>query len=1345
LKTLAHIIIVKSIALSIIIWLSSCFWINAVRPAPQGRPLRLFGSFLRVVGALLALALQPGLAGAGQMRDGNADFLVENWLEGDGLPESSAYALAQTPDGYLWVGTAEGVCCYNGSDFSSSGRGLARPILDGNILYLFADHAGRLLASTDQGLGIRENKTWRTIPATNIIARSMAEDASGQVWLGTFDGRLFNIQKDKMVAAPTPAGLTPSGMFCLNDRQDGGIWLANRGFIGRWTNSGWQRFGPPETLRNTLLATTASQGGIWAYTPGHVTRYWPDGRQAEFSAPNIEQPRLLMEDRSGALWLGSTSRGYLCFHPGGRVFASVTETNGLIQNSAWCMLQDVEGNFWLGGSCNGLSRLRPRLFQTIGVENGLPSQIVSTVAEESPDHLIAGTHGHGVARIHAGQVVSVSAKTADRRLDYICSIIRDYQGRIWTGTYQGGLWVEENGAQHQVPLPPNLGKTVNSLVEDSHQRIWLGTGSGLGRIEGDTIIDVGAKFGLAGTSVTCLAWDTNMGVLWFGTYDQGLCRLEGQQLTHYGTGKGLPVNRISSVYIDPQGCLWFGMVGKGLACFHQDKFSFLGINQGFPGTTVGSMIEDGRGWLWFDSDKGILRARLDDLYQVVEGTLTAPEWDVFDSSDGLSSAGFFQGTQPAALRAASGRLWFATMGGLVSVDPAQIQLNTNTPPVVIERVSFNDAHGGPHLLYGPLPNRIRLKPGSTDLMVNFAALSFSAPAKNRFSYHLRGFGENWVRIGNRHSLSWHALPAGSYQLQIIASNNDHAWNTNGVVFDFVMEPYFWQTAWFPLLALLAVGVGGGLAAWRITHARLERRIVSLEQQRALERERARLAMVMESTSDLVAFADHQGRMLHLNPAGRKLLGLTENQDVSNLTLAGMLPPAAAARFETEALPAARLQGSWEGETTLHHNDGHEIPVTQTIMVHQGLKNGDRFLSTIVRDLTEQKRSEQASERLQAQLLQAQKMDSVGRLAGGIAHDFNNMLQVILGNVDLALEEVSPGTTLHSALVEIQKSASRSAELTSQLLTFARKQIFRAQELDLNEALADTAKMLQRLIGENIELVWHPGAGLWPVRLDPSQVTQILTNLAINARDAIRDQGRLTIELTNLTLSPQETLGDVDLIPGEYVRLSVQDNGHGMSPEIMDHLFEPFFTTKDIGQGTGLGLATVFGIVKQNQGLIKVDSTPGQGTTFRLYFPRSNYAPMNHANHPAGHLPLHGTETILVVEDEENILNLVVLTLKKRGYRVLSATEPEIAMDLAATHPGKIDLLITDIVMPGMNGKELSEKLVAHQPAMKALFMSGYTAEIIAQHGALEAGLHFLQKPFTIQSFLEKVRKTLDNP
>jgi len=1298
---------------------------------------------MRRVLTVLTFVIQMGIACAGQSRSGNSDFLIENWLEGDGLPESSAYTVAQTADGYLWVGTADGIYRYNGSEFTAPGGSSTNPVLNGVIQYLYVDHAKRLWVSSEFGLSIHENDAWRTIRSTNTIARTIAEDASGQILLGTYDGRLFTVADDKITPFPAPEGLAPSGVFCLADTHDGGIWLANRGFIGRLTSQGWVRSGAPGLIHNSLIATTARDGGIWTYTPGKLARFFADGRENDYPAPNIDQPRALLEDRAGTIWVASNSRGYFRFMPGGGVISTVTATNGLVHNSSWCMLQDAEGNFWLGSSCGGLSQLRSRVFRTIGVPDGLPTQIACSVAEESPGHMIIGTHGGGTVRIQNDKVVP-GPPSPNRQGDYAWSVLHDQAGRTWIGTYEQGLLVEENGVKHNFPLPVSLGKTINCLLEDTQGQIWVGTGMGYGIIAHDIARDASAGSPLAGASVRSIAEDAKSGAVWLGTYDRGIYRLKNQTFTHYGRGNGLPGNRISSLYVEPDGSLWAGIFGRGLVCIQDGRITPLGPNQGFPATTVGSILADGLGWFWFGTDRGILRVSNDQLRRAVQRPWPRADFVLFDSSDGLYSADCFEGFQPAATRDDAGHLWFATINGVVTVDPAQIQLNTNPPPIVIERVTFKDPAG----VNRPLPvtgtKPVSLRPGSSELVVELAALSYSVPEKNRYAYHLAGLNDRWVPLGNRRTVTLSLLPPGSYQLHIKASNNDDTWN-EATVFAFKMEPFIWQTLWFRLLVLLAVAGCGGLAAWQLTHIRLRRRIASLEQQRAFEQDRARLATVMEATSDLVAFADNQGRVLHLNPAGRKLLGLDQTSDLPGLTLTNMHPRWAAQRVAEEGIPAARQHGTWEGETALRNHQGQEIPVTQTIMAHQGPKAGGSFLSTIARDIRERKLAEQASERLQAQLLQAQKMESVGRLAGGIAHDFNNMLQVILGNADLALEESAPGSELHLELLEIRESATRSAELTSQLLTFARKSVFRPQELNLNETVEGTSKMLQRLIGENIKLVLHCGENLWPVRMDPSQVTQILTNLAINARDAIGGQGRLIIEMSNITLSPHQALADAEVVPGEFVLLSVQDNGQGMTQEVLDHLFEPFFTTKEIGKGTGLGLATVFGIVKQNGGLIRVDSTPGQGSVFRIYFPRSLANIMNSPATPPPPKPARGTETIIIVEDEENILHLVVLTLRKQGYQVIPALTPETALNLAAAHNGKIDLLITDVVMPGMNGKELKEKLSATQPRMKSLFMSGYTADVIAQHGALEAELHFLQKPFTIHSFLEKVRRILDNP
>ncbi|MBI5533869.1 MAG: PAS domain S-box protein [Deltaproteobacteria bacterium] len=398
---------------------------------------------------------------------------------------------------------------------------------------------------------------------------------------------------------------------------------------------------------------------------------------------------------------------------------------------------------------------------------------------------------------------------------------------------------------------------------------------------------------------------------------------------------------------------------------------------------------------------------------------------------------------------------------------------------------------------------------------------------------------------------------------------------------------------------------------------------------------------------------------------------------------------------------------------------------------------------VMQDITERRQAEEEKARLEAQLQQAQKMESVGRLAGGVAHDFNNMLGVILGNVMIAIEQVDPTEPLHGDLLEIQAAAKRSAELTRQLLAFARKQTVAPRVLDLNETVAGTLKMLQRLIGERIELHWQPDPSLWPVRVDPSQVDQILANLCVNARDAISDVGRMTIETGNCTFDDEDCSARPGFLPGQYVRLAVSDNGSGMDKETLEHLFEPFFTTKVLGKGTGLGLATVYGIVKQNNGFIDAASEPDKGTTFSIYLPRHLGRDRRAGSDQPGSSTRQGSETILVVEDEPAILKLTTRMLQRQGYTVLPASTPSEAIRLAAERNGEIHLLLSDVVMPEMNGRDLAQQLLARYPSIKRLFMSGYTADVIAHHGVLDDGVFFIEKPFSEHALAAKVRETLD--
>jgi PAS domain S-box-containing protein len=431
------------------------------------------------------------------------------------------------------------------------------------------------------------------------------------------------------------------------------------------------------------------------------------------------------------------------------------------------------------------------------------------------------------------------------------------------------------------------------------------------------------------------------------------------------------------------------------------------------------------------------------------------------------------------------------------------------------------------------------------------------------------------------------------------------------------------------------------------------------------------------------------------------------------------------------------EGRFNAQEVGHcRRDGTAFPMLMTGQVVRDTNGAPQCIAATAIDLTERKA-------LESQLQQAQKMESVGRLAGGVAHDFNNMLGVILGYTDLALMRGDLASPIHADLMAIRKAAERSANLTRQLLAFARKQTAAPKVLDLNEAVEGMLKMLRRLIGEDIDLAWLPDKNLWPVKVDPSQIDQILANLCVNARDAIEGVGKLTIETGTTAFDEAYCAEHPGFVPGEYVLLAVSDNGAGMDKETQDKLFEPFFTTKEIGKGTGLGLATVYGIVKQNNGFINVYSEPGYGTTFKIYLPW-------HAG-KAEQLQIidstegisRGHETVLLVEDESAILEITTTMLEHLGYTVLAASTTGEALRLANKHPGEIHLLLTDVVMPEMNGRELAKRLLSLHPDLKLLFMSGYTANVIANQGVLGEGVRFIQKPFFMKDIATKVREALD--
>jgi signal transduction histidine kinase len=511
---------------------------------------------------------------------------------------------------------------------------------------------------------------------------------------------------------------------------------------------------------------------------------------------------------------------------------------------------------------------------------------------------------------------------------------------------------------------------------------------------------------------------------------------------------------------------------------------------------------------------------------------------------------------------------------------------------------------------------------------------------------------------------------------------------------------------------------------------------------ALLESEERLRVILDSTDNGILAVDASGKTIFSNRRFSELwripqsLADTRDDDAMlDFVLEQLVDPDGFLR------KVKRLYGTAEiSNDTILFKDGRLFERYTMPMMDDGSVIG-RLWS--FRDITDRKQAEEEKEKLRAQLQQAMKMEAVGRLAGGVAHDFNNLLTAIMGNVSLALMKLSPSDPAGGLLAEANKAAESAASLTQQLLAFSRKQIIKPKVLDLNILIADMNKMLVRLIGENIDLKTVPGEDLGLVKVDAGQFEQILVNLAVNARDAMPEGGKLLIETANVDLDEEYCVMHPYVRPGRFVMLAVSDTGHGMSEEIKRQIFEPFFTTKPKGIGTGLGLATIYGVVKQANGSIEVYSEVGKGTTFKIYLPRVE---AEAARTPEPSLPmelLEGSETVLFVEDEEIVRNLGTRILKGLGYKVMQASNGDEAIARAVEYRERIDLLMTDVVMPGMHGRELANRLTRIHPETRVLFTSGYTDNAIVHHGVLEEGVSFIGKPYSPSALAKKVREVLD--
>lgn len=512
------------------------------------------------------------------------------------------------------------------------------------------------------------------------------------------------------------------------------------------------------------------------------------------------------------------------------------------------------------------------------------------------------------------------------------------------------------------------------------------------------------------------------------------------------------------------------------------------------------------------------------------------------------------------------------------------------------------------------------------------------------------------------------------------------------------------------------------------------RLRDISERRQAERSLREMAAIVETSDDAIIGENLEGIITSWNNGAEKMYGYTAAETIGQH--ATMLAGPDRVQEVASYLERAQKGEAFRIDTNRLRKDGRIISVALTISPIKDSEGRVTGLSAIARDVSERKK-------LEEQLRQSQKMEAIGRLAGGIAHDFNNLLSVIVGYTYVLQSSLPDDNGLRNSAQQVMSAAEKASALTRQLLAFSRRQMLQPEIIDLNEIVTGLQKMLPRLIGEDIDVRTIASSHLKNIKADPSQIEQVIMNLVVNARDAMPDGGKLTVETNDVHFEPSEA-AHYGIRSGNYVLLAVSDTGIGMAPEIRAHIFEPFFTTKEPGRGTGLGLATVYGIVSQSNGHIWVYSEPGQGTTFKIYFPATSEAatPSDISHHPR--LAVTGSETVLLVEDEPNLRSLIQQVLRKQGYEVLVAGTGQEGAAIADHYAGDIELLLTDVVMPQMGGKQLADLLKPQYPDMSIIYMSGYTNNALDHSGSVEMGGSFLQKPFTPDVLLRKIREVLDH-
>lgn len=1279
----------------------------------------------RTIGPTLALGLLLGPALAAP--EAASDFDFNHWTLRDGLPQSSVTAIRQTADGELWLATFAGLARFDGRRFDTFDLVGPGGLEQNRFVSLAVDADDRLWVGPEdgapvvwtggafgrvEGLADPLHTTW-----------AMAPGPGGEMWIGAGRG-LFRWVPQGARRYGRAEGLPSDRIFAVLPLGDDTVLVGTDRGLARVRGSGATAVGEPRFVWS-LFADRAGQ--IWVGAADGLFRLEGDTLELAFGdgQPGLDV-RALAQDPGGALWIGSGHGVHVAFAPeqpaGALEVATLAPLPGRPAFTVRALFVDREGSVWIGTDGQGLIQARPTGFARYGTAHGLPGPVSLPITDDGAGGLWIGSGCSRLTHWDGERFAPAPVHIPD--LGCVRALLRARDGSLWIG-HGPRLGRVADGVYADVPPPggglfPDAIKALHEARDTGE--LWIGTGgSGVLRRRADgTYTRLDHAQGLPSDHVERITEDSN-GTVWLGTRG-GLVSVRGEAIRAFTAADGLSPGAVREIHFDDRGVMWIGTYGGGLTRFEDGRFVRITREAGLFDNVVSRILADDAGHLWLNGNRGVFRIPRDVLDAFERGERADVAGDFLDTGEGNG------GAQPAGWRTAAGELWFPTVDGVVRLRPDRVLRNELAPQARVEQLLVDGA---------PAAGDGAIDCDRRDVTVRYTAASFVRPEAVRFRHRLVGYDRHWIEAGPRRQAHYTNLPPGDYRFEVVACNSDGVCSDRPAVRAFTLLPYLHETTTFRAagaLGLLLLGLWAHRGRLRRADARNRRLQAEIEERRRIEaalREReARYRQVFESAVNGFVLVAADGRILEINPGACRMHGL-RREDALGCPATDLV--AAESRAALRALVEQVLAGSPAYlEPAGLRADGCSFAMQlYGAPFEQAGDDGRPRALLVALDVSPQRRAAEETRRLEQQLAQARKLEAIGRLAGGISHDFNNILTAISSNVELAELALGDGDLgeLRLSVDELRSATDVAAGLTRSLLAFSRRQTLEPGVVDIDELVGSLRKLLGRLVREEVQLRFAPRGDAGAILADPGQVERTLLNLVITAGDAMPDGGTLTIATHRHLVT-----GAADgCPPGAYACVEV------CAPDAAAAGFGPLAT--DDG---GAGLATVLDCVRLVGGYLAVGRAPDRGPAYRVLLPqvRGAEAPPSTGIEPGTPWP-EARATVLVCDDDARICRAIVRGLDRHGYRVLGAHDPAAAVDIARREEGGIDLLVTDVIMPGMNGPELAARVRALYPEIRVLYMSGHTSEVILTPDAPDRAIEFLPKPFTVEALLSRVRALLE--